>query len=188
MTTYGILNDTEITELANSGMIAPFAEGVKRPNTISYGVSSFGYDMRIANKWRIFTDIHGGVVDPKSFDNNLFVEKELDIVIIPPHSFVLGVSVEYFRMPDDVMAVCVGKSTLARCGLIVNVTPIEPAWEGYITIEVSNTTPLPAKLYANEGIAQLMFFRGNAPRVNYRNKGGKYQGQVGITLPRVDGV
>ncbi|MER2600007.1 MAG: dCTP deaminase [Caldilineales bacterium] len=169
------------------GMIEPFVDGQVREGVISYGLSSYGYDIRIANEFRIFTPGLGDltVVDPKRFDTRSMVEFKGDTCIIPPNSFVLARTIEYFRIPRNVLTVCVGKSTYARCGLIVNVTPFEPCWEGYVTLEVSNTTPLPARIYANEGIAQVLFFEGDPPDFSYADKKGKYQGQIGITLPKL---
>ncbi len=182
-----IQNDRWITRMAKEhGMIEPFEERQVRAGVISYGVSSYGYDMRVAREFRIFTNVLSSVVDPKNFDPRSFVEFEGDICIVPPNSFALARSVEYFRIPRDVVTVCVGKSTYARCGIITNVTPFEPEWEGYVTLEISNTTPLPAKIYANEGIAQVLFFRGSEPpEVSYKDKKGKYQGQSGVTLPKL---
>lgn len=178
--------DRWIIEQAAKGMIEPFETSQVRSGVISYGVSSYGYDMRVANEFRIFTNVLNSIVDPKAFDPNSFVEFEGDVCIVPPNSFALARSVEYFRIPRDVVTLCVGKSTYARCGIITNVTPFEPEWEGYVTLEISNTTPLPAKIYANEGIAQVMFFRGDeAPITSYADKKGKYQGQHGVTLPRL---
>ncbi len=167
-------------------MIEPFEEKQVRAGCISYGVSSYGYDIRIADEFKIFTNVNNAIVDPKEFDNKSFVDFKGDICIIPPNSFALGRSVEFFRIPRKVMTICLGKSTYARCGIITNVTPFEPEWEGYVTLEISNTTPLPAKIYANEGIAQVLFFESDEePEVSYRDKHGKYQSQVGITLPRL---
>lgn len=166
-------------------MIEPFESSQVRDGVISYGVSSYGYDMRVAGEFRIFTNVLSSVVDPKAFDPKSFVEFEGDVCIVPPNSFALASSVEYFRIPRDVVTITVGKSTYARCGIITNVTPLEPEWEGHVTLEISNTTPLPAKIYANEGIAQCLFFRGEPPLVSYRDKKGKYQGQRGVTLPRL---
>ena len=181
-----IQNDRWIIEMARQGMIEPFAERQMREGVISYGVSSYGYDMRVAREFRIFTNVLSSIVDPKQFDPRSFVEFEGDVCIVPPNSFALARSVEYFRIPRDVVTVTVGKSTYARCGIITNVTPFEPEWEGYVTLEISNTTPLPAKIYADEGIAQVLFFKGSEPPlVSYRDKKGKYQGQVGVTLPRL---
>ena len=167
-------------------MIEPFEEKQVRRDVVSYGVSSYGYDMRVANEFRIFTNVLNSVVDPKAFDPKSFVEFEGDICIVPPNSFALARSVEYVRIPRDVVTITVGKSTYARCGIITNVTPFEPEWEGYVTLEISNTTPLPAKIYANEGIAQVLFFKGSEPpEVSYRDKQGTYQGQIGVTLPKL---
>ena len=152
---------------------------------ISYGLSSFGYDLRVAREFKIFTNVNSSVVDPKNFDPRAFVDFEGDVCIIPPNSFALARSVEYLRIPDDVVCITLGKSTYARCGIIVNITPAEPGWQGFLTIEISNTTPLPAKIYAGEGIAQMLFFRGERPSVTYESRGGKYQNQQGIVLPRV---
>ena len=171
---------------AELGMIDPFAEGQVRDGVISYGVSSYGYDMRVANEFKIFTNALSAIVDPKAFDSRSFLEFSGDVCIVPPNSFALARSVEYFRIPRDVVTITVGKSTYARCGIITNVTPFEPEWEGYVTLEISNTTPLPAKIYANEGIAQVLFFKGSEPpEVSYRDKQGKYQGQSGVTLPKL---
>jgi len=167
-------------------MIDPFEDRQVRSGVISYGLSSYGYDIRVADEFKIFTNINSTVVDPKSFDARNFVDLTADVCIIPPNSFALAKTVEYFRIPRDVLTVCVGKSTYARCGLIVNVTPFEPEWEGYVTLEISNTTPLPAKVYANEGIAQVLFFQSDEPcDVSYADKKGKYQKQQGLTLPRL---
>jgi dCTP deaminase len=167
-------------------MIEPFEDRQVREGVISYGLSSYGYDIRVANEFKVFTNINSTVVDPKNFDARSFVDVKTDICIIPPNSFALAKTVEYFRIPRDVLTVCVGKSTYARCGLIVNVTPFEPEWEGFVTLEISNTTPLPARVYANEGIAQVLFFEGDEPcETSYQDKAGKYQKQQGITLPRL---
>jgi dCTP deaminase len=153
---------------------------------VSYGVSSYGYDARVANDFKIFTNINSAVVDPKNFTEESFVSKTNDVCIIPPNSFALGRTVEYFRIPDDVLVLCVGKSTYARCGIIVNVTPLEPGWEGHVTLEFSNTTPLPAKIYANEGVCQFLFLKGDQPcKTSYKDRGGKYMNQTGVTLPRI---
>jgi dCTP deaminase len=171
---------------SNSKMIEPFEEKQVRDGSISYGVSSYGYDIRIADEFKIFTNVNNAIVDPKKFDSQSFVDYKGDVCIIPPNSFALGRSVEYFRIPRNVMTICVGKSTYTRCGIITNVTPFEPEWEGFVTLEISNTTPLPAKIYANEGIAQVLFFESDEePEVSYRDKKGKYQSQVGITLPKL---
>lgn len=188
-----VLCDTQIRELVG---IRPFEEAVKRPGQVSYGVSSYGYDVRVGTRFKIFTPTprNGGVavVDPKAFSDELFVDIDCDVtgmdhVIIPPNSFALCETIEWFDIPRDVLVLCVGKSTYARCGLIVNVTPLEPEWRGKVTLEISNTTPLPAKVYANEGIAQFVFFKGDRVcEVSYADKAGKYQDQGGLTLPRVD--
>jgi dCTP deaminase len=168
------------------GMIEPFEDRQVREGVVSYGLSSYGYDIRVADEFKVFTNINSTVVDPKNFDARSFVDIKADICIIPPNSFALAKTVEYFRIPRDVLTVCVGKSTYARCGLIVNVTPFEPEWEGFVTLEISNTTPLPARVYANEGIAQVLFFQGDEPcEVSYADKKGKYQKQQGLTLPRL---
>ncbi|GAB5492034.1 MAG: dCTP deaminase [Phototrophicaceae bacterium] len=168
------------------GMIEPFAEGEAREGIISYGVSSYGYDMRIADEYKIFTNVHSAIVDPKDFDPKSFVDFKGDICIIPPNSFVLARSIEYFRVPRSILCVCLGKSTYARCGLIVNVTPFEPEFEGHITIEISNTTPLPAKVYSNEGVSQVLFYEADEEcEVSYADRSGKYQGQRGVTPPRM---
>lgn len=169
------------------GMIEPFVDGQVREGVISYGLSSYGYDIRIADEFRIFTPGLGDltVVDPKNFDARSMVDYHGAVCVIPPNSFILAKTVEYFRIPRNVMTVCLGKSSYARCGLVVNVTPFEPEWMGYVTLEISNTTPLPAKVYANEGIAQVLFFEGDPPEKSYADKKGKYQGQVGITLPKL---
>jgi dCTP deaminase len=182
-----IMNDAWIRQMALAhGMIEPYEDRQVRDGVISYGVSSYGYDMRVAREFKIFTNVLSSIVDPKDFDPKSFVEFEGDYCIVPPNSFALARSVEYFRIPRDILTICVGKSTYARCGIITNVTPFEPEWEGFVTLEISNTTPLPAKIYANEGIAQVLFLQGNAPpEVSYRDKRGKYQAQVGITLPRL---
>jgi dCTP deaminase len=167
-------------------MIEPFEDRQVRAGVISYGLSSYGYDIRVADEFKVFTNINSTVVDPKSFDNRSFVDVKADVCIIPPNSFALSRTVEYFRIPRDVLTVCVGKSTYARCGLIVNVTPFEPEWEGFVTLEISNTTPLPAKVYANEGIAQVLFFQSDETcEVSYADKKGKYQKQPGLTLPKL---
>jgi len=168
------------------GMIEPFEEKQVRKGVISYGLSSYGYDIRVADEFKVFTNINNTVVDPKNFDDRSFVDMKTDVCIIPPNSFALAKTVEYFRIPRDVLTVCVGKSTYARCGLIVNVTPFEPEWEGFVTLEISNTTPLPAKVYANEGISQVLFFQSDEVcEVSYADKQGKYQKQQGLTLPRL---
>jgi len=167
-------------------MIEPFEQDQISEDIISYGVSSYGYDIRVADEFKVFTDINNTVVDPKQFDEKSFVDFKQDVCIIPPNSFALARSVEYFRIPRSVLVVCVGKSTYARCGIITNVTPLEPEWEGYLTLEISNTTPLPARIYANEGIAQLLFLSGDGEcETSYADRKGKYQSQVGITVPRI---
>jgi dCTP deaminase len=168
------------------GMIEPFQDRQVRAGVISYGLSSYGYDIRVADEFKVFTNINSTVVDPKNFDARSFVDVRADVCIIPPNSFALAKTVEYFRIPRNVLTICVGKSTYARCGLIVNVTPFEPEWEGYVTLEISNTTPLPAKVYANEGISQVLFFESDEEcEVSYADKAGKYQKQQGLTLPRL---
>ena len=182
-----IKSDRWIKQMAlDKGMIEPFEERQVRQGAISYGLSSYGYDLRIADQFKIFTNVYNSVVDPKGFDPRAFVDVHGATCIVPPNSFALGRSVEYFRIPRNVMTICVGKSTYARCGIIVNVTPFEPEWEGYVTLEISNTTPLPAKIYANEGIAQVLFFESDeACAVSYADRQGKYQAQQGIVLPKV---
>ena len=182
-----VMSDRWIRKMAREHrMIEPFHEKQVRDGVISYGVSSYGYDVRIADEFKIFTNINHTVVDPKDFDPRSFVDVNAPQCIIPPNSFALARSVEYFRIPRNVLVVCVGKSSYARCGIIVNVTPLEPEWEGIVTLEVSNTTPLPARIYANEGIAQFLFFQGNEPcETSYADKQGKYQAQQGLTLPRL---
>ncbi len=168
------------------GMIEPFVDGQRREGVISYGLSSYGYDMRMADEYKIFTNVRSAIVDPKDFSDDSFVDHQGDICVIPPNSFVLARSMEYFRIPRSVLTLCVGKSTYARCGLIVNVTPFEPEWEGYVTLEISNTTPLPARVYSNEGIAQVIFFEADEGcEVSYADKRGKYQRQDRLTLPKL---
>lgn len=172
--------------MAEKGMIEPFNKEQIREGVISYGISSYGYDMRIADEFKIFTNINNTIVDPKGFDIKSFIDFKGDVCIVPPNSFVLGRSVEYFRIPREVLVICLGKSTYARCGIVINVTPLEPEWEGYVTIEISNTSPLPAKIYANEGIAQLLFVEGSEVcKKSYADKAGKYQAQKGITLAKM---
>ena len=167
-------------------MIEPFSERQVREGVISYGVSSYGYDLRVSDEFKIFTNVYTATVDPKNFDPRSFVDWQAETCIVPPNSFALARSVEYFRIPRNVLTICVGKSTYARCGIIVNVTPFEPEWEGHVTLEISNTTPLPAKIYANEGIAQVLFFESDdPPEISYADRGGKYQAQRGVTLPRL---
>ncbi len=171
------------------GMIEPFTEKLSREGVISYGLSSYGYDARVSREFKIFTNIDSATVDPKNFSNEGFVDRETDVCIIPPNSFVLARTVEYFRIPRDVLTICVGKSTYARCGIIVNVTPLEPEWEGHVTLEFSNTTPLPAKIYANEGACQFLFLKGESDcEVSYGDRAGKYMKQTGVTLPKVEGL
>lgn len=184
----GIMPDHWIRNMASEhGMIEPFVENLQREGVISYGVSSYGYDARVADEFKIFTNVDSATVDPKSFDQKGFVDRKTDCCIIPPNSFALARTVEYFRIPRDTLVICVGKSTYARCGIIVNVTPLEPEWEGHVTLEFSNTTPLPAKIYANEGACQFLFLKADsACEVSYGDRKGKYQGQRGVTLPRVE--
>ena len=173
-------------QAVEKGMIKPFEERQVRAGVISYGLSSYGYDLRIADEFKIFTNINNTLVDPKAFDPRSFVDYQGPVCIVPPNSFALGRSVEYFKIPRNVLTICVGKSTYARCGIITNVTPFEPEWEGFVTLEISNTTPLPAKIYANEGIAQVLFFESDeACQTSYADRQGKYQGHQGIVLPTV---
>jgi dCTP deaminase len=168
------------------GMIEPFVDSQVRTGVVSFGLSSYGYDIRVADEFKIFTNINNTVIDPKNFDPRSFVDVRADVCIVPPNSFALARTIEYFRIPRDVLTVCLGKSTYARCGIIVNVTPFEPEWEGFVTLEISNTTPLPAKIYANEGIAQVLFFQSDEPcERSYADKKGKYLKQQGVTLPKV---
>lgn len=189
MQAMSILPDWRIRELAQAGMIDPFEDRLVRTaenaQVISYGLSSFGYDLRCADEWKIFTNVNSAVVDPKHFDERSFVDIQATEIIIPPNSFALARSYEYMRIPDNVMVVALGKSTYARCGIVANVTPLEPGWEGHVTLEFSNTTPLPARMYAFEGCVQLLFFEGERPEVTYGDRKGKYQGQRGVTLPRL---
>ena len=182
-----IQNDRWIIEMAEKhAMIEPFVEAQRRENCISYGLSSYGYDARVADEFKIFTNVDSATVDPKDFASNSFVDRQTNVCIIPPNSFALARTVEYFRIPRNVLTICLGKSTYARCGIIVNVTPFEPEWEGFVTLEFSNTTPLPAKIYANEGVAQVIFFESDEVcETSYRDRGGKYQGQQGVTLPKI---
>jgi len=182
-----IKSDAWIKRMASEhGMIEPFVEGQVREGVVSYGVSSYGYDIRVADEFKVFTNINTTVIDPKSFDPRSFVDLKAPVCIVPPNSFALARTVEYFRIPRDVLTVCLGKSTYARCGIIVNVTPFEPEWEGTATLEISNTTPLPAKIYANEGIAQVLFFQSDEPCLtSYADKKGKYQAQKVVTLPKI---
>ena len=178
--------DSWIRRMAKEhGMIEPFVDRQVRKGAISYGVSSYGYDLRVSDEFKVFTDVYGAVVDPKNFDPKSFVDVKTDVCLVPPHSFALANSVEYFRIPRNVLCCCLGKSTYARCGIIVNVTPFEPEWEGHVTLEISNTTPLPCRIYANEGLAQVLFFESDEVcETSYRDRKGKYQGQRGITLPK----
>ncbi len=185
-----VKSDKWIRRMAeNEGMIEPFTAGQVKENgsgrIVSYGTSSYGYDVRCAAEFRVFTNINSAVVDPKNFDSGSFVNVESDVCIIPPNSFALARTVEYFRIPRNVLTICLGKSTYARCGIIVNVTPLEPEWEGHVTLEFSNTTALPAKIYANEGVAQMIFFESDEVcETSYKDRAGKYQGQTGVTLPK----
>lgn len=183
----GLKPDRWIRKMAlEQGMIDPFEESQVRQGVISYGTSSYGYDIRVANEFKIFTNVFSAVVDPKNFDPSSMVDYVGDVCVIPPNSFALARTIEYFRIPKNVLTICLGKSTYARCGIIVNVTPFEPEWEGYVTLEISNTTPLPARIYSNEGIAQVLFFEGDEPcDVTYAMKKGKYQGQQSIVLPKL---
>ena len=189
-----IKSDNWICDMAmNHKMISPFsAKQVKDNNgrkTISYGVSSYGYDVRCADEFMIFHNVNSSIVDPKNFDNDSFIQKQTDVCVIPPNSFVLARTVEYFKIPRNVLTICLGKSTYARCGIIVNVTPLEPEWEGHVTLEFSNTTPLPAMIYANEGVAQFIFLEADSEcAVSYKDRSGKYQGQIGVTPPIVEDV
>ena len=183
-------SDRWIRQMAKThGMIEPFADTqvkeVDGNKVISYGLSSYGYDLRVSRDFKVFTNIHNSLIDPKNFNENAFINLETDVCIIPPNSFALARSVEYFRIPRNVLTLCIGKSTYARCGIIVNVTPFEPEWEGYVTLEISNTTPLPAKIYANEGLAQVLFYQAaESCEISYADRKGKYMGQLEITLPR----
>ena len=182
-----IKSDKWIEKMSQShDMITPYEEKQVRDGKISYGVSSYGYDIRVADEYKIFTNVNSSIIDPKRFDSKSFVDYRGDVCIVPPNSFALARSIEYFKIPRNVLTICVGKSTYARCGIIVNVTPFEPEWEGYVTLEISNTTPLPAKIYSNEGLCQVLFFESDEEcAVSYKDKSGKYQGQAGITLPRM---
>jgi dCTP deaminase len=172
---------------AERGMISPFEEKLQKQGVISYGLSSYGYDARVAPEFKIFTNIDNAIVDPKNFSDASFVNRTTDVCVIPPNSFALARTVEYFKIPRDVLVICLGKSTYARCGLIVNVTPLEPEWEGHVTLEISNTTPLPARVYANEGICQFLFLKADSLcETSYADRGGKYMGQTGVTLPRME--
>ncbi len=182
-----VLSDRWIKKMAiEKEMIKPFVDKQKRDTNISYGLSSFGYDARVSNEFKVFTDVDSVIVDPKNFKTNSFVSRTNKECIIPPNSFALASTVEYFKIPEDILVICLGKSTYARCGIIVNVTPLEPGWEGHVTLEFSNTTPLPAKVYANEGAAQFIFLKGNEkPSISYAERNGKYMNQTGVTLPKV---
>ena len=182
-----IMSDNWIAKkVEEKNIIEPFQSSQVRKGKISYGLSSYGYDARVADEFKIFTNVYNALVDPKNFSNQGFVERKANTCIIPPNSFVLARTVEYFRIPRDILVICLGKSTYARCGIIVNVTPLEPEWEGYVTLEFSNTSPLPAKIYANEGACQFLFFQGKEqPKQSYADKKGKYMKQKGVTLPRL---
>lgn len=182
-----VKNDRWIKRMAREQeMIKPFAESQVRQGVISYGLSSYGYDLRVADEFKIFTNVNSTIVDPKGFDARSFVEFQGPVCIVPPNSFALARSVEYFKIPRGVLTLCVGKSTYARCGIIVNVTPLEPEWEGYVTLEISNTTPLPARVYGNEGLCQIVFFESDEVcETSYKDKKGKYQSQQGIVLPKI---
>lgn len=182
-----VMPDTWIREMAkNHGMIEPFTEKLQREGVISYGLSSYGYDARVSREFKIFTNVDSAIVDPKEFSGKSLVERETDVCVIPPNSFALARTVEYFRIPRDTLVICLGKSTYARCGIIVNVTPLEPEWEGHVTLEFSNTTPLPARIYANEGACQFIFLKADSScETSYKDRNGKYQGQTGVTLPRL---
>ena len=183
----GVKPDHWIRKMAlEQGMIEPFIDSQVRNGVISYGVSSYGYDIRVADEYKIFTNVYSAIVDPKQFDPRSMADFKGDVCVIPPNSFALARTVEYFRIPRSILTLCVGKSTYARCGIIVNVTPFEPEWEGYVTLEISNTTPLPAKIYSNEGIAQVVFFEGDEMcEISYADKKGKYQKQESIALPKI---
>jgi dCTP deaminase len=182
-----IMPDSWIRERAeNDGMIEPYVDSQRRDGMISYGVSSYGYDARVSREFKIFTNVDNAIVDPKACSDQSFVERDTDVCIIPPNSFALASTVEFFRIPRNVLVICLGKSTYARCGIIVNVTPLEPEWEGHVTLEFSNTTPLPAKIYAEEGACQFLFLKGEGePEISYADRGGKYMGQRGVTLPKI---
>ena len=182
-----VLSDKWIKKMSKeNGMISPFVDKQQKKNVISYGLSSYGYDARVSNEFKIFTNVNSSMVDPKDFSNSNFISIKQDICIIPPNSFVLASTVEYFKIPKNILVICLGKSTYARCGIIVNVTPLEPEWEGHVTLEFSNTTPLPAKIYANEGACQFVFLQGNEdPEISYADRKGKYMNQKGVTLPKI---
>ncbi|MDX2028651.1 MAG: dCTP deaminase [Alphaproteobacteria bacterium] len=183
-----VMPDHWIRKMATeTGMITPFEEKLQRKGVISYGLSSYGYDARVADEFKIFTNVDNAIVDPKNFSDDSFVNRKTDICVVPPNSFVLARTVERFKIPRNILVICLGKSTYARCGLIVNVTPLEPEWEGHVTLEFSNTTPLPAKIYANEGVCQFLFLKADSEcEVSYADRGGKYMGQQGVTLPRME--
>lgn len=183
----GVKADSWIRQMAKEkAMIEPFVDGQVREGVISYGLSSYGYDIRVSDEFKIFTNVHSAIVDPKHFNPDSFIDFKGDVCVIPPNSFVLAQTIEYFRIPRDVITLCIGKSTYARCGLIVNVTPFEPEWEGFVTLEISNTTPLPARIYSNEGIAQVIFFQADEIcETSYADRKGKYQNQQSIVLPRI---
>ena len=182
-----IMPDSWIRKMAKEkGMIDPFIDKLEKKNVLSYGLSSYGYDARVSKNFKIFTNVNSATVDPKSFSESSFIDRNVDACIIPPNSFALARTVEYFKIPKETLVICVGKSTYARCGIIVNVTPLEPEWEGHVTLEFSNTTPLPAKIYANEGAAQFLFFKGdNVCDLSYADRKGKYMFQEGVTLPKL---
>jgi dCTP deaminase len=183
----GIMPDSWIRKMAmQNKMIEPFVDKLEKKNVLSYGLSSYGYDARVSRNFKVFTNVNSATVDPKNFSDSSFVDRDVDQCIIPPNSFALARTVEYFKIPKETLVICVGKSTYARCGIIVNVTPLEPEWEGHVTLEFSNTTPLPAKIYANEGAAQFLFFKGNEIcDLSYSDRKGKYMFQKGITLPKL---
>ncbi|MBF0334826.1 MAG: dCTP deaminase [Alphaproteobacteria bacterium] len=182
-----VMPDTWIREMArDKGMIEPFTEKQQREGVISFGLSSYGYDARVSREFKIFTNVDSAIVDPKEFSPKSFVDRDTDVCVIPPNSFALARTVEFFRIPRDVLVICLGKSTYARCGIIVNVTPLEPEWEGHVTLEFSNTTPLPARIYAEEGACQFIFLKAHAAcEVSYADRAGKYMGQRGVTLPKL---
>lgn len=181
-----VLSDSEIRKLSfENNMISPFVENLKEDGIISYGVSSYGYDARVAPEYKIFTNVYNAAIDPKNFSNDSFIDFQGDVCCIPPNSFVLGRTIEYFKIPRDILVICVGKSTYARCGIVVNVTPLEPEWEGHVTLEFSNTTNLPVKLYSNEGACQFIFFKASQMcGTSYKDRHGKYMNQCGVTLPK----
>ena len=182
-----IKSDKWIKNMSNKhNMIEPFCDSHMKSGTISYGLSSYGYDIRVSDEYKIFTNVNNSIIDPKNFDRKSFVDFKGDVCIVPPNSFALARSIEYFRIPRNILTICLGKSTYARCGIIVNVTPFEPEWEGYVTLEISNTTPLPAKIYSNEGLCQVLFFESDEEcNISYKDKSGKYLKQTGITLPKI---